>query len=440
MTKKSIISILIIVAVLAIIVFLMVTTFVDFRALKKKEFAIKYEASVGGQIEGQTEQTVKEGTNGQTVTAIPNEGYRFLKWSDTCDPNPMRTETEVTGDITAEAIFLKISEIKYEILLIYVTEVQATFRALDGTEVVVDYKMDERDLQLYHMITTQFDIYLNEMFDGLVTFVIDEYYTHEVMREENFYRAATSEFVDVRIYAENIPEVADMLDDYENYITTCYLTDPDMLLNNCAGVAKYKSSNIHLQETIAPSLFKGTEIDRGDALLSSFNSYHFGGTNLHLWDDLMEIYIHEFTHSVELGLTEAQLYEFHNVLVNCSNISTNYVADRSMEITRLYLLNQAEYNGKIVGIPFTVWTKDVYTVNYFVNDNYMGYIEGGLGGLISYGITSWRVAKGCDVGEVIAIPASRCRFVGWSDGVTTPIRTDINIQGDMNITAIFEHI
>lgn len=79
-------------------------------------------------------------------------------------------------------------------------------------------------------------------------------------------------------------------------------------------------------------------------------------------------------------------------------------------------------------------------MNYYVNDNYMGYIEGGLGELLSSGFTTWRVAKGCDVGEIVAIPGTGCRFVGWSDGVTTATRSDVNIQSNKNITAVFEPI
>ena len=441
MIKKRIITVSIAIVALAVFIFMAVTTFVDFSAFKKekKEFTVKYEPTVGGSIAGQTQQTVKKGKSGQTVTAIPEEGYRFLKWSDTCDPNPTRTDSEVTEDLSAKAIFLKISDIKYEILLIYVTEVQATFTTSDGIQVVADYKMDERDLQLCHMITTQFDIYLNEMFDGLVTFVIDEYYTQEVMREENFsYHSAS--VLDVDIFAEDIPEVAGILDQYESYVTTCYLNDPNHLLNKSAGTGQYKSACIHLNENIGPKLTFENDIEDKEILLSSFNYYLFGKIEINLWNSLMVLYLHEFTHTVELGLTETKFVDmFHYVLTYCSNVPNNVnQGDRPYEVTKLYLLNKAECDGRIVGIPFTVWTKEVYTINYSVNDNHKGYLRGGLDELISCGLYSWRVAKGCDVGEVVAIPASGCRFVGWSDGVTTPIRTDINIQGDMNITAIFE--
>lgn len=41
-----------------------------------------YENSENGRIEGELEQTVKEGESGKEVTAIPDEGYVFVGWSD----------------------------------------------------------------------------------------------------------------------------------------------------------------------------------------------------------------------------------------------------------------------------------------------------------------------------------------------------------------------
>lgn len=432
MNKKTIVNILIVGAIIAVIALLAVLTFVDFDALKKKEFTIKYEATVGGQIDGQLQQTIEEGQSGKTVTAIPDEGYRFLKWSDTCNPNPTRTETEVTDDISAKAIFLKISEIKYEILLIYVTEVQATFKALDGTEVVADYKMDERDLRLCSMITTQFEIYLNEMFDGLVTFVVDEYYTHEVMREENFQRDVAGASVDFDIFAENIPEVADMLDNYENYITTCYLADPEGRLNVSAGVANYKTANIHLREHIGPFQGESEEMDRKEILLGSFGSYRLkGGTYTNRWNDLMATYLHEFAHTVEAGFHFAPEALYHYILYGEYKAVTSL---DTLNVTRLYLLNQAQYQGKTVGIPFPAWTKEVYTLNFLVNDDTMGYIEGAQ---LPNGMPL-RVAKGYDSGTITAIPLRHYRFVKWSDGVTTATHNETNVQGDITVTATFE--
>lgn len=45
-------------------------------------FMLTYTAGEGGHIAGETEQTVVERTNGTPVTAIADEGFKFVKWSD----------------------------------------------------------------------------------------------------------------------------------------------------------------------------------------------------------------------------------------------------------------------------------------------------------------------------------------------------------------------
>lgn len=45
-------------------------------------YTVYYGASAGGRIDGQSIQKVTEGESGTAVTAIPNEGYVFVGWSD----------------------------------------------------------------------------------------------------------------------------------------------------------------------------------------------------------------------------------------------------------------------------------------------------------------------------------------------------------------------
>ena len=53
---------------------------------------------------------------------------------------------------------------------------------------------------------------------------------------------------------------------------------------------------------------------------------------------------------------------------------------------------------------------------------------------------SYYVREGENGSVMTAIPASDYRFVGWSDGVTTAQRQDMNITQDLTVTAIFELI
>ncbi len=74
------------------------------RFAKVEYFTITYDAGEGGSIEGLTQQTVKSGESGQEVTAVPNEGYRFVKWSDG-NSSYIRYDENITSSINVIAEF-----------------------------------------------------------------------------------------------------------------------------------------------------------------------------------------------------------------------------------------------------------------------------------------------------------------------------------------------
>jgi hypothetical protein len=68
------------------------------------KYTLKYIAGTGGKISGATTQTVEKGKSGSKVTAVPNSGYRFSKWSDG-NTSASRTDTNVQRNITVTAQF-----------------------------------------------------------------------------------------------------------------------------------------------------------------------------------------------------------------------------------------------------------------------------------------------------------------------------------------------
>ena len=71
-------------------------------------FNVLYTTDGNGTVQGEAEQTVPYGGSAATVTAVPNAGYKFVKWSDTGSDNPVRTDENVTDNLTATAEFEKI--------------------------------------------------------------------------------------------------------------------------------------------------------------------------------------------------------------------------------------------------------------------------------------------------------------------------------------------
>jgi len=70
-------------------------------------YTLTYTAGANGSITGDSPQSVDHGSSGTAVTAVPDAGYLFLKWSDDSLANP-RTDSNVTGNIAVTALFAEI--------------------------------------------------------------------------------------------------------------------------------------------------------------------------------------------------------------------------------------------------------------------------------------------------------------------------------------------
>lgn len=67
-------------------------------------YRLKYGTTLHGTVTGDLDQTVAPGANATAVTAVPDEGYHFVQWSDGLTANP-RTETNVNAPVDVVATF-----------------------------------------------------------------------------------------------------------------------------------------------------------------------------------------------------------------------------------------------------------------------------------------------------------------------------------------------
>lgn len=67
-------------------------------------FQLHYAAGAHGSISGSASQTVGYNTSGSSVTAVPDSGYHFVRWSDDVTANP-RSDAGVTSDLDVSAEF-----------------------------------------------------------------------------------------------------------------------------------------------------------------------------------------------------------------------------------------------------------------------------------------------------------------------------------------------
>ena len=71
---------------------------------EKIKITVSYSAGVGGTIDGKIEQEIEYGNDAEFVVAVPDEGYRFVKWSDG-NGSTIRKETCVNTEINVTAEF-----------------------------------------------------------------------------------------------------------------------------------------------------------------------------------------------------------------------------------------------------------------------------------------------------------------------------------------------
>ena len=68
------------------------------------KYTVQYQASKGGTLIGETEQTIEKGSSGEMVVAIADQGYVFLYWSDGV-LTPYRIDENVQRNISVSAVF-----------------------------------------------------------------------------------------------------------------------------------------------------------------------------------------------------------------------------------------------------------------------------------------------------------------------------------------------
>ena len=73
-------------------------------AIIYKIFSLTYTSGAGGSLSGDSTQSVDSTYNGTEVTAVPDEGYHFVQWSDEVT-SASRTALSVTSDLSVTAQF-----------------------------------------------------------------------------------------------------------------------------------------------------------------------------------------------------------------------------------------------------------------------------------------------------------------------------------------------
>lgn len=115
--------------------------------VKEVDCILRYQASVGGRIQGETEQGIANGSDAATVIAIPETGYTFVEWNDGY-PYPTRKDTAVNTNATYIAAFEKA---KYTVRFYYLNGTVAVEEQVSYGEAPakVPSPEDDPNMQIY---------------------------------------------------------------------------------------------------------------------------------------------------------------------------------------------------------------------------------------------------------------------------------------------------
>lgn len=465
---------------------------------KKIICQVNFIAGEHGDIEGEIEQFVEYGGSTTTVVAVAEYGYRFVKWSDGVY-TAERKVYNLKSDITLTAYFeliattftydyklatdncfeksvtleyfdfkefnlviplrehftfggwylddVQISDSRgnilvgyelfdseqtvltakwtanetftFKVLVVYVTEFSGDIPTSDQSEIIfVNYKMSEIERKICNNATILLKRNLDDLLDGLVNFHVDEYYTTRPLGSENLSggRSGDSNKMDYYIGPQFIPEVSELLADYDSVLSCFSFNDFENKFNSAAGAAGKKYGWVRFESLVAGIIINNEPLEN----LLDLNYWR--------WNNNIATFIHEMIHTIELRINTVSWHHTISVYLKKGQI---------VEPAKEYLLNCAEVDGEIVGIPYEFWKGDVATVTYWAEgliDEHtytMGYIVGEMIQEVVYG---W------DTREVTAIAAAGYEFVEWSDGVKTATRIDRYVNFDFTVTALFRKI
>ena len=319
------------------------------------EVPVNYGVYKGGRIEGQTSQSIVCGNDATAVTAIPDEGFEFLGWTDGVK-TATRHDTNVRHNVHVKANFAPIDSVQYKVLMVYVTKLQAeNLRSNIGMKdpdeyrtVSVDYTMSEAEWRIYDRLTISVGECINEMFDGKVWFVFESYFTKDTVYKDSLFGTWASRYLSYELEPSWIAELEEstILCEYDTVMTTFCLNDyGHSVLHNQAGTAGKKYGYLHTETLL--SALKNNDVDPA-VVLDQIKYKEW-------WDFYNELYLHEFVHTCELWpmIMEQIPIDLHGAIADYMNKpDTDF---NEMEVLRRFLLGEMMVKGQTTGILPEYW-------------------------------------------------------------------------------------
>ena len=362
-------------------------------ACAHNEYTLKYAAGEGGSVTGETEQVVQEGEDGSTVTAVADFGYKFVKWSDGVT-TAERTDREVSEDITVTAEFI----IEHQIVMSHLVQ-----QGVDKSIGLSPASENETE-----------DIFIG--FTGYDTALSNR-------NRETF--LMMSQLVQI-VFSMNFLEFNTAYDLHDRF-GSCYILQSKF--NEQERTYRFFISPSHggFLAIIDAKYSVGFELKEVDFLLFE---------NIEITDNKpnsFELANIRLNSTFRLDFQEMRYYQIN---AGCGDSAfRNYMLKYSDDIKDFF---DADYT--IFQLPLWTSTPMFGSCNIQINDGYRVSVKfKGDAYLISDDI---HISVTLDIPTITCVPDEGYRFVRWSDGVTSPTRTDVKPTDGNTLTlyAIVEKI
>ena len=234
----------------------------------------------------------------------------------------------------------------FKILVVVVDEIDATLKLReDYTQLKqVHHKITMPERLLCKQIAGRMSGYLNEWFAKKgVRFEIDTYFTTQAVDTEDFYNSNDW------LNPYRMKETNFLYDKYDSYLTFFDMNDYENEFKDpgVKGLAGWRQGSIYLEDLMSKVFQNKTvaeKVMQGE------------GYEDRITDSVITIGIHEFVHTVEDQYNYGELYEY-DIAVTALWYSGIH---NFLEISRLYLLCEAEIDGEKVGMPPKYWAEELW--------------------------------------------------------------------------------
>lgn len=356
-------------------------------------YTIVYATGEGGYIDGETTQEVESGKDGSAVIAVPDDGYEFVKWSDG-RTEAARQDVNVTADISVTAEF-KVTEPTKEYTVMYQADEGGTINGVAEQSV----KEGEDGTEVVAVPSTGYKFV--EWSDGK---------TETTRQDKN-----VTEDISVTAIFEKL-----------TYTLSYSSTEGGYLLVNTSQTVAYGESG----EMVTVFKMVGYKFLGWSDGVTTLDRQEINVTT----DITVEAIFEKLTFTVTYTV-------FGNGYIQGNVIQTVQYGDYTEPVTAI-----AEEGYKFVKWndssdnpergPERIYSDRTFRATFEIIKYTVQYNVSG-GGMI-YSAPNQIVAHGQNTITVKAVPNRLYEFKMWSDGVTTAERTDVNVQSDIIVTAIFE--